>query len=710
MSNYSNITLYRNTKFYPHQNYKIDSITDFLNAFLSADKKVFERQQYWKINGIEKEFKLEIPQSQIKNIHEFNYAKVEMINSVEEVEYLEWTLYYFVTSFEWLSKNTIKLRMRIDTLNTFLDMLTFHPKTFIEREHIDRWNYDSYIKDDDNQKITLLRNIPELPEGLNPQKYGYSIIGDNEYSLELINKDNALFVSPSEDRREFWIAHYLGVNDTEGLQIEHNPLIFTIGTSEFALPYVKNHYSGDQNAYQMTNITNIDASSNNNQKLLILPYAPSESLIEWRQYTENNPFTTDNTFSGIRFKYEIDSEDIYLNGILLNFNKKLTYNITPIRISRYLIDSSYYGGTGKNFDNVMKNLFTTEKDYETLISDIVENGFFKNLGYANESASFSSEFLSLRFYYGGDNAYDLSLEDYKYNGSKSLSQLIAGTNGFISISYFFSIQIDNSIYFKFDTNLGAFNINYKDESKGIMITPITTQLPILNDAYLNYLRNGYNYDIKIRDIGLREGARHLGESGLSFLLSQLPASIFNAKNFITFGGTSLTKTLGWAGNEISSAFDLYDSSLKSKLEIEKNLAQLKGSKLGIEQVSGGIDKVLKINPNYKLGFTIMTSRRSWWKYLDDYFYYFGSKSQYYGIPTHNNRCLFDYLKCKAEFINRNSIPNSDALNDIINRLNSGVTFIHKFMNTWTFDSDYKENIEVALYNIINPSKKEKKRV
>lgn len=695
MSSYSKITLFRNTKFYPNQNYKIDDIEAFLNSYLSNDKKVFDNQQYWKINGIIKEFKLDISQANIKNIHEFNYAKVEMITG-DEVEFVEWKLYYFVVNFEWLSRSTIKLTLRLDTLNTFLDTLQFHPKTFIEREHCDRWNFTdgAYIKDETNQEITLLREIPELNEGLNPQKYSYTFNDFTNFNFSLCMRLQDYLLIKANNNDFSWIANYLTNSDRD--YQDDSPLIFVLNIT-YGYMYIKHDYFGGE-IFIMSPSINIDRTSNDNQKILILPYAPHEELLDVTQYTQANPFirTTDEVLNGIHYKYNYDDVDIYLDGIKYAPRKKWNEDSPRIRISRHISK----GGSTINFDRIFIKLFTHKINYSSLLSNIVDNGYFKALNYSNESAMFNSEFFQIQFSYM-DNSYSISMEDFKYNGNKSLEELLDyenNPNGFISINYSYSILIDNSIYFEFGTNQNSFDINYK-ENGHLMIVPLTSQIPIMNNEYLNYMRNGFNYDIKIRDAGREYRERMRGLENISApwkFLTMNPTKIIGriVPTIAEFGGKNFTEEY---------------TQLTENLQMEKNIAQLKGSKIGIEQINGGIDKINHTTIDYKLSFTIMISRKSWWKYLDDYFYYFGNKVQYYGIPTHHNRCLFDYLKCKAEFVNRNSLPTQEALADITNRLNAGVVFIHKFMNQWTFDSDYKENIEVSLYNIINPTKKKKNK-
>lgn len=293
---HTDLTLFQNTKFYKHQNYKIDDIATFLSGF--TDKLEFEDLQYFKVDSLQKEIKISFNQKGIKDLHKYNYARVVIINNDETTE---WTLYYFVDKVEWISMDCVKLHMTLDTLNSFLDMLEFHPKTYIEREHCDRWNYDAYTKISYGaiEYNAILREIPELNEGLNPQKYAYNITSQELYP---ININCGYYISEkSVDSllSHGWAMVSLGLQSILSIsEFNHYDLTCFVPFSPFgAYFYVKG--AGSLNAEQTTPFANIDTT---NQKLIsiyIIPYAPNTELSEYYKFTESSPFTQQNGYEGI---------------------------------------------------------------------------------------------------------------------------------------------------------------------------------------------------------------------------------------------------------------------------------------------------------------------------------------------------------------------------------------------------------------------------
>lgn len=711
MTGYTNLYLYKNTKFYKHQNYKIDDINSFL-ATLQLDKLTFENLQYFRPDSITKEIKIAFNQKGIKSLHQYNYARVVIFNTDQSQE---WELFYYVDKVEWLAMDTIKLHMTLDTLNSFLDLLEFHPKTFIEREHCDRWDYRGYFFE--TEYITLLRAIPELNEGLNPHKYNYVYDDNWNLTLDVVRK------VPVPDASEDLLTPYLS---GKGYAILERTtyiswLQYDIGDNEHGKTYsifLPFNIDGVQPVYWIqidgeespTLPTKVqDASINQEEiiKISFLPYPPIEDLKDGRG--SSNPLPDTDVTTNIKYTFHTSNETIVGPAFTeqSNISRLAKTKHAPIisdYISKVITPTTILP---VYFNELPKKLLTLEKiRYRELTDRIIDNGHFRYSDYSNESAMYSSEFLDFYFFYDSFN-YTISLEDIKFNGTqeqfRDLFNYVVDFHPFISIRFQVSSLLDSGFYFEFLYNT-CFEINHPDgiEQSNIMYCTLNNKRPTISSSYLNYMRNGYNYDVKIRDTNreLRnvEYNKSVTQTAINSGLSINPLKIL--RGAITEGTTY----------GVYHEQEEYYTRMLEDLQMEKNQEQLKAQKIGVDMTTGGIERTLSINQFPKLSCVIRAPRKSWWKYLEDYFYFYGNKVQYYGVPTHNNRCLFDYLKCKAEFVNRNNVPNEESLQDIISRLGSGVTFIHKFINQYTFDSDYKENVENRLLEIIQESSNTRKQI
>lgn len=131
----STIKLYRNCKITEEKNFQVDQIYNYLGSFSGGDVKVFNNCQYIK-QGLDTEVKVTLDQTYLDKqwTNMFNYCSIEMDNGG-----LDNTYYYFIREKKWISKDAIRLVLRLDVLNTFNGQYTLTNKTTIQREHKDRF-------------------------------------------------------------------------------------------------------------------------------------------------------------------------------------------------------------------------------------------------------------------------------------------------------------------------------------------------------------------------------------------------------------------------------------------------------------------------------------------------------------------------------------------------------------------------------------------
>lgn len=131
----STIKLYRNCKITEEKNFQVDAVYDYLGSFSGGDVKVFNNCQYIK-QGLDAEVKVTLDQTYLDKqwTNMFNYCSIEMDNGG-----LDNTYYYFIREKKWISKDAIRLVLRLDVLNTFNGAYSLTDKSTIQREHKDRF-------------------------------------------------------------------------------------------------------------------------------------------------------------------------------------------------------------------------------------------------------------------------------------------------------------------------------------------------------------------------------------------------------------------------------------------------------------------------------------------------------------------------------------------------------------------------------------------
>lgn len=141
------ITLYR-TKLSPERNALVDDLDQYLNR---CEKEGPIECQYVK-HDLDIEIKLSLPQDILSN-PVYNYVAIQ--NENDSLVY-----YYFIMDMKWTAKNTVRLVLSIDSVNTFRDRLEWSEKTNVLREHRDRFKYKG--------NLDLTRIVDEVDEGIVP--------------------------------------------------------------------------------------------------------------------------------------------------------------------------------------------------------------------------------------------------------------------------------------------------------------------------------------------------------------------------------------------------------------------------------------------------------------------------------------------------------------------------------------------------------------
>lgn len=212
------------------------------------------------------------------------------------------------------------------------------------------------------------------------------------------------------------------------------------------------------------------------------------------------------------------------------------------------------------------------------------------------------------------------------------------------------------------------------------------EIVLYNVPYINYIRSGYNYDVKNKNIQTGSSWIGVGLSALGIGASLLVPS-------------APLKVAGVVGSLVSMASAIKgavtttmqgEENLKAKLlQAENQTASVKGS--------DDVDLMSEYCGN-KLQYMIYKPTPIMESMLNDLFYYAGYNSGRMGVPNHNTRCNFDYLECDAVLESAGANIPQEIIDEIKNCYKVGVTFIHKSSRTsnkWDIEQKY-ENWENSL--------------
>ena len=694
----------------PEKNCVVDDLVGYLDSLTPL---VVENFQYIKLDL---DLYIKVNSSQV-NVPKFNYNYVSVKNSdVEKIFY-----YFIIGSPKWISQNTIQLQLSLDTLNTFRYDLIWTNKTNITRQHKDRFN-TTYTTT--AQGKVLHRKIDNYDEGIAPVKYyesGESIrLSNADYDFYLIyrNKEDLNTSSTVPINCFCCASEEINLNisvDYTGIQFSN----YNVGDSLYAfgkdnaqftttikgvsytiskegqykgIAFVKQ--SGENKALILQENTSIIINNIGNSALTDVTstvkvrvcrgftpeidvtsqsygYISVLGQVEARNYSTITIGQTSATLLSIN---SVDRTDTRIVKII-----KMPYAPFTLDFSLGKLNIptgwTYSGGylLLNDLNTEFLNIVEGNDDLSSYVnltvvpSDIGKN---KDNNIKYESKLYNSNFFSLKYIYDNFEK-EFLLERYNTNSAFPGVRIDFKQSNNISSNAVFKFTPMNATY-KEPTLYGQFlNVNRQNE------------LALYNSDYLNYIRNGYNYDQKAKERQDLAGALGIAVGVGATLLSFTPiAGVAAAAAVISFGASTINSLISVINTGITN-----EQALQQKLENNKRSAASVSNTEDLNLLSyyNG-NRLIKytenINDNIK-------------KSIYDLFRLTGYACNEYSVPVVDSRLYYNFLQCKADIEETDWTYGKEFLDDIKTKYEIGVTYFHRVDGTYDWHQE-KENFETWL--------------
>lgn len=370
-------------------------------------------------------------------------------------------------------------------------------------------------------------------------------------------------------------------------------------------------------------------------KIIKLPYIPTSYKYE------NNilEFSSD-------WVYNAGSSILKLQDLNTQFNYTFNSDINPFEELEPLTDTSFIAGRDRN-DYFESKIFNSEFYYNKFVYDSF--GFIFRLECIN-----LEEFLKIY-----ENTF--------------------------KINFITTTTINSKFAFIFPDYILKYSVEDYDN---VLTVARNNEVSIYNSQYLNYIRTGYNYDLKALERSKR--LTNLGVAS-SIVGGATGSAIALATGSIS---TKISSVVGTASSITTSIINGIESIKSQEENIERRLLQSQNQATSISG-SDDLDLMVAYTGNKaKLCKYEISERMK--NALYDLFYYTGYAENSTKIPNVNTRLYFNYLSCELEFMENTSknIPEF-AITRIKELYKGGITFLHKVNGSWNFEQD-KENFEVSL--------------
>ena len=742
----STITLYQGVPFGKGKNIAVDDLEDYLSALPANRKIVFSNQNYVRQN-LTATIRLELNQMEAEfNSENWNYCSI--VNYTDG-GVAQKKCYYFIDKLEQVSRNVLRLDLFLDSLNTIGTSISLTKKTLIHREHKDRWRpisgqtYSDAIIDIEAEGLnpTLYKTNESDLKSESFKDFSWYIIymNSNDISPNEYNQVNPVktIIAPAHD------ISVRGNLDTFSLPMDGRTyIISTYLNNANGVGYINNIPIYNERIEEI-NTESIDFQEYSNAKeifdyMTITPSSGSYSIQVYHDYYDEDgariahlagqrvtatkltasglpgtikALATKGTTVSAKYvpNYTIRANLVgQINGvnILDKTDAKLIKIIElpycPVEITEiyqdiysfnYPIQLEDIGFTIKGNNLEFLETYLNIKNYS--FSEIPGKLRLRNVdafgdavrNNAYEPKLFNSELYLKKFIY---DSFSIPFKFEYLNIPDSITRVSEGN---LKIKEITSLAVTSKFLFDFNEML-SFDKSLEDYS---YVLPVArnNESTIYTSQYINYLRTGLQYDLKMKAAQEENSYIRTAISAIGSIGS-IALGVASGNPAVAVGGVIASST-GLAGSIISTI----QQENQTSNSLAQKQAQLQEQKASVQNsddlallkyyTKGNFAKIATYEPSAKQKNRIALL-----------FHYCGYKAEYLGIPKLNSRLRFNYIQADIDISETaQAFLSSNFNNDIIDNYKvkwaEGITIMHHFRNKWNFEQDL-ENWESVLEN------------
>ena len=290
-----------------------------------------------------------------------------------------------------------------------------------------------------------------------------------------------------------------------------------------------------------------------------------------------------------------------------------------------------------------------------------------------ESKLFHSDYYQPKFVYDSFG-YVFQLERFDLDYIPQISDM-----NNMNVKYVVSTTINSRFMFQF---IDYQSVLGKEDYNNVMPVARNNEMVLYNVPYINYIRTGYNYDVKTKNTQAASTWASVGFGAVGTATALLFPSV-------------ALKVAGVMASLISTAVSV-KNAVVNQVQAERNIDQkMLQSKNESTSISGSDDvDLMSVYTENRAKMCTYECSDIMKELMADLFFYTGYVANRMGLPNTNTRLNFDYLE--ADIIITDYTNMSDEImNELIGLYKNGLTFIHKVAtrtDMWDLEQKY-ENIE-----------------
>lgn len=410
------------------------------------------------------------------------------------------------------------------------------------------------------------------------------------------------------------------------------------------------HSMGADVLTAINGLNSIDRTDSKNIKLINLPYCPSSYSYD----SLNKAYIFDTTWS-------VDGNNLKLVSFYTKFINEFT---------------------DPSLESPINELYLVNSTITSIKTAGVRND-------AVESKIFHSSYLKYKFVYDS-----FSLSMYLENVNTDTYWNNYYKDSLYAPNLVVKFVCSRNMVSKFLFSFPQYSCKYSTQDyENVLLVSRNNEEVLYTSEYINYIRTGYNFDIKNKERNQVVGALNIGVGALRSLAGSA-IGVATGNNFSVEGAVG-------SGFGIASSLISYIKSVaESEDAIQRKLVSAENQAISVRNVDD-ID-LLEEYGNNKLKMCKYELSPVMKEAMLDLFYYYGYRREVQAVPDVRSRHNFNFLQCDLVLDSKPYGPalTNDLLQEIYNKYAEGVIYLHKYEKggaKWDFEQE-TENLEVFFYS------------
>ena len=604
-------------------------------------------------------------------------------------------LCYFIEKFERVSNTVARITAKMDVLNTYFRKKgeyletpavwsAISIKSRISRRMVDRFKKDT-------SQSNLIAKIDPIPENVNPSLY----MKGEPTEFKGVDLPPSAVVGNEPDE---WVLLACSLNgDGKSPTILLLPRYNNIkvdGTTGMASSYIKATVSTDSGLsyanQKLVSFNDIDLTSQRIIAVYSIPTLPDS----WNDIVYGlNAYSQDKKWKAVAIPP--DSYLLFPYGglelpgvgfaIAANFDGTAIFNVGEenqsfgVVVHNQLLKGITSNLVVKNGDVSLSDAFRPSSTFSRSSEDARK---------VTDPKLFNSEFTQYRFIYDSTSI-TIPLEHFEADTSIPRFELEAVYSTGFSGQFYFTVDIT-----------GADRLYRTSPFDNVLQVGRSNKEAFYSSEYWNYMRNGYNYDVKAKS--MQDVSSWLSVAG-QILTTLIGAGV----GIATANPFAIASAVGSGVSLVNSLSSAAIGTIQRQDSIDRKIDTAKATGVQVKDISAN-----DLFRSYQGSlFPIMCKfepRDDIKKLVDDLFYYYGySRAETLGALEDSfetfratemaSRYWFDYIEMGIEWKPEAYYLDKDILNEISTRFSTGFTIFHHGSAGSTMEWDFeqvKENWEV----------------